>query len=122
MSESDNLQDPLLEQLSAGSVSTTTSDQISKKRKREASRSNQETGKRLPKKSSATTKKQKFSEDDDFDIEAGINCAFSNMNSQLVADYLGQRTRKHESELSSVELEDRHIPGEDSSSANQGRG
>lgn len=50
-------------------------------------------------------------EEDELDLEAGINKAFSHMDSQLMADYVAQRTRRYESDLSSIELEDKYIPG-----------
>lgn len=52
-----------------------------------------------------------MNEDVDSKVDVGINNAFSNMDSQLLADYVAGRTRKFESDLSSVELEDRYIPG-----------
>jgi protein CMS1 len=57
------------------------------------------------------SKKKKTDEEDGLDIELGINTAFAYMNSQLVADHVAQKTRKYESDLSSIELEDKYIPG-----------
>jgi protein CMS1 len=60
----------------------------------------------------ATVKKQRTAaEDDDMDLSICINKSFAHMDSQLLADYVAQRTRKFESDLSSVELEDRYISG-----------
>ena len=57
---------------------------------------------------SATSKRVKT---DDLDAEMSVNTAFSRMDSELLADYVAQRTRKYESDLSVVELQDRYIPG-----------
>ncbi len=63
-------------------------------------------------KSKDTIKKQRTaSGEGDFDLLAGINKSFAHMDSRLLADYVAQRTRKLESDLSSVELEDRYISG-----------
>ena len=59
----------------------------------------------------AKSKKAKRDEDDGLDLEAGINTAFATMDNQLVSDYIAQKTRKFESDLSSIELEDKYIPG-----------
>jgi protein CMS1 len=48
---------------------------------------------------------------EELDFTAGINKAFVRMDNQLLADHIAQRTRLFESDLSSVELEDRQIPG-----------
>ena len=57
------------------------------------------------------SKKKKVDEEEGLDIDAGINTSFAYMNSQLIADHIAQKTRKYESDLSSIELEDRYIPG-----------
>ena len=58
-------------------------------------------------------KKQKAKEidEDDLDQELGVNHAFERLDGQLVADYVNARTRLYGKELSSVELEDKFIPG-----------
>ena len=48
---------------------------------------------------------------EDLDLSVGVNRSFAYMDSQLLADYVAQRTKKFESDLSSVELEDRYISG-----------
>jgi protein CMS1 len=48
---------------------------------------------------------------EELDFTAGINRALARMDNQLLADHIAQRTRRFESDLSSVELEDKHIPG-----------
>ena len=106
MSSEDDLQEPLLERLSA-TPELEDSTKTSKKRKRGAV---EQGAKKVAKKSKA--KKGKSGEkDDNIDVEAGINKAFAHMDNQLLADYVAQRTRKYESDLSSVELEDKYLPG-----------
>lgn len=103
MSNDEDLQEPLIERLSA-SPDPETSEAPSKKRKRGVV----ENG---AKKAAKKTKKAKIAEEDELDIEAGINNSFARMDSQLLADYVAQRTRRYESDLSSIELEDKFIPG-----------
>jgi protein CMS1 len=103
MSSEDELQEPLLERLSATPDPDSTHP-TSKKRKRGVV----EHG---AKKAAKKSKSQKTKEDDELDVDAGINNAFSHMDNQLLADYIAQRTRKYESDLSSIELEDKYIPG-----------
>lgn len=56
------------------------------------------------------TKKQKQQyEDENLDMELGINKGFAMMDSQLLADYVEAKTRNYEKDLSSVELEDKRI-------------
>jgi len=110
MSIEEELQEPLLERLSAtpqpGNSSTKL--QKSSKRKREADLPESKKTAKKPK----NRKKKAIDEDDDeLNTEAGINKAFSHMDSNLLADYIAQRTRKYESELSSIELDDRYLPG-----------
>jgi protein CMS1 len=87
----------------------------SKKRKREAepeaTKDSKKAAKKLKRKEK---KKQKAKEidEDDLDQELGVNHSFERMDGQLVADYVNGRTRLYGKELSSVELEDKFIPGE----------
>jgi protein CMS1 len=101
MSSEDNLQEPLIERLSASPDPESSAKTPSKKRKRGSEDA--------PKKSKS--KKSKAQDEDELDIEAGINRAFSHMDNQLLADYVAQRTRKYESDLSMIELEDKYLPG-----------
>lgn len=103
MSTEDDLQEPLIERLSSSPEPDTT--QSSKKRKRGVEKPPTKSAKK-PK-----SKKAKDALDEDLDIEAGVNNAFSHMDSQLLADYIAQRTKKYEDDLSSIELEEKHIPG-----------
>jgi protein CMS1 len=109
MSAEDGFQEPLFERLSATPEPNESGKavQTSKKRKREADL--EQGAKKAAKKSKS--RRAKADEDDELDIETGINKAFSHMDNQLLADYIGQRTRKYESDLSSVELEDKYLPG-----------
>ncbi|KAH6671719.1 U3-containing 90S pre-ribosomal complex subunit-domain containing protein [Halenospora varia] len=109
MSTEDQLQEPLLERISASpeaEVDAKTKPSASKKRKRAGE--TESIAKKAPKK--AKSKKVKAIEEDELDLDVGINNAFSHMDSQLLADYVGQRTKKYESDLSSIELEDKYIP------------
>jgi len=46
----------------------------------------------------------------DLDEENGINPAIGKMDPSLLADFIARQTKKHEPELSVVELEDRRVP------------
>lgn len=56
-------------------------------------------------------KKAKRADDADVDLENGVNSALGRMDNRLLADYVAQKTKRFESSLSLVELEDKHIPG-----------
>ncbi len=106
MSIEDDFQEPLLERLSVTpEPDSKSADPTSKKRKRGVV---EQGAKKAAKK---TKSKKNAVDEDELDIEVGINKAFSHMDNQLLADYIAQRTRKYESDLSSIELEDKHIPG-----------
>ncbi|KAI9050344.1 hypothetical protein LZ554_005510 [Drepanopeziza brunnea f. sp. 'monogermtubi'] len=104
MSNEDDLQEPLFEKMSA-SPAPEPSDGPSKKRKRGEV---EQGAKKAAKK--AKSKKAKDNEDEDLDLEAGINKAFSHMDNQLLADYVARQTKRHESDLSAIELEDKYLP------------
>lgn len=53
-----------------------------------------------------------WTDDDLLDLDLGVNRAFSGMDSQLLADHLSQNTSRFEPDLSSVELSDLYISGE----------
>jgi protein CMS1 len=106
MSIEDNLQEPLLERLSATpEPDPKTLGPTSKKRKRGVVEQGAKKAARKAKSTKNTV------DEDELDVDIGINRAFSHMDNQLLADYIAQRTRKYESDLSSIELEDKHIPG-----------
>jgi hypothetical protein len=108
MSNEENLQEPLIERSSASPEPA--SPAVCKKRKRNLKETSAgETPAAAGKKKKEP--KTKTVEEDELDLEAGINNAFSHMDSQLLADYVAQRTRRYESDLSSIELEDKYIPG-----------
>ena len=86
----------------------------SKKRKAEADAEDGIDSKKEKKKAKRKQKKQakaKNIDEDDLDQELGVNHAFERMDGQLVADYVNARTRLYGKDLSSVELEDKFIPG-----------
>ncbi|KAJ9622723.1 Protein cms1 [Taxawa tesnikishii (nom. ined.)] len=56
------------------------------------------------------TKKPKDIEDDALDVEAGLNHAIAQMDSQLMADHIAQRTGRFQSDLSTMELDELRIP------------
>ena len=108
MSVDDDLQEPLLERMSASPQPETTRESSKKRKRGEVEQGAKKAAKK------AKSKKSKAIEEDELDLEAGINKAFSHMDSQLLADYVAQRTRKHESDLSTIELEDKYLPGKSS--------
>jgi protein CMS1 len=109
MSNEDNLQEPLLEDSTLPQLeSANTTNTTSKKRKRTKAQGQEES----KNKESAKRKKPKPSEDEDIDFEAGLNHAIAKMDNHLLADYIARQTRRYESDLSSVELEDKYLPGE----------
>ena len=50
-------------------------------------------------------------DDGALDSELGVNHSIAYMDSALMADHVAQRTRRFQSDLSSVELEDCHVTG-----------
>jgi protein CMS1 len=57
------------------------------------------------------TKKPKDINDDDLDANLEINHGIGRMDGQLLVDYVAQRTKRFEPNLSTVELEDQYLPG-----------
>ncbi|KAK8154997.1 U3-containing 90S pre-ribosomal complex subunit-domain containing protein [Phyllosticta citrichinensis] len=55
-------------------------------------------------------KQPKDVHDEDLDEAAGLNRSIGRMDSRLLADYMAQRTKRFEPDLSLVELEDRYVP------------
>ncbi|KAG9243566.1 U3-containing 90S pre-ribosomal complex subunit-domain containing protein [Calycina marina] len=107
MASNEDLQEPLLERLSVTSepAEPSYSKSFSKKRKRGTE---PEPGK------SAKKEKSKNStagyDESELDVENGINRAFAHMDNRLLADYLAQRTRTYEKDLSAIEWEERYLP------------
>lgn len=49
--------------------------------------------------------------DDGLDEELHINTAIAHMDGPMVVDYLAKQTQRFEEDLSTVELEDKRVPG-----------
>ncbi len=104
---SDNeLQEPLIE----GPISSPEPENSKPQKKRKRDAELDAKVKKSAKKPKTKKEKEQF-EENYLDIEAGINKRFAEMDSQLLCDYMGQRTMQFESDLSAIELEDRHISG-----------
>ncbi len=56
-------------------------------------------------------KKAKQDDNENLDLEIGVNLAIGKLDSRLLADYVARRTKRFFPNLSLVELEDLHIPG-----------
>lgn len=56
-------------------------------------------------------KKGKALEDPDIDFERRLNSALGRLDGHLLADYLSQKTKQFNANLSVLELEDKRIPG-----------
>jgi len=97
--------EPLLDQPSASPEQTSNSPEYAKKRKRvsDVGGTTEKAGK------TSQTKRAKVLLDEELDLNFSIKKSFSQMDNALLADYMAQRTRKFENDLSSVELEDRAI-------------
>ena len=62
----------------------------------------------------ATKKKSKKSRPGDdgyLDLDQGLNTAIGHLDSHLIADYIAQQDKRYGKHLSSLETEDRRIPG-----------
>lgn len=82
-----------------------------KKRKRsETSKSSTKTTTNPPKKAKTKKIPKVSAEEEDLDLENSLNLAISKMDPQLLSDYTASKTRKFESDLSSIELADKYIP------------
>ena len=99
--EDDTAGVPLLESLSPSPDPTSTK----RKRETEAPTESKRAAKRRK------SKKPKDIADDALDLEAGLNHAIAHMDSQLLADHIAQRTKRFQTDLSLVELDDLRIPG-----------
>lgn len=96
---------PLIEPLYR---SVSPSDKNSGKRKRD----DENDGKKAKKKKKTFKKKvPKDINDDDLDEKLGLNLAIGRMDGQLLVDHVAQRTKRFEPDLSTVEMEDRYLPG-----------
>lgn len=45
------------------------------------------------------------------DMEKGVNTAIGNLDSHLLADYMVQKTKRFDDNLTMIELEEKRIPG-----------
>jgi protein CMS1 len=106
VSMDESLQEPLLEPALADSGPDVPYDLPSRKRKRTT-----EVDLKQKDVKKGRKRKQAAIDEDELDHSLRINKAFAHMDNRLLADYMAQRTRKFESDLSSVELEDRYIAG-----------
>lgn len=95
---------PLVEALSR-STSPEASEPTKRKREDEAPAESKRAAKRRK------SKKPKDIADDALDLEAGVNHAIAHMDSQLLADHIAQRTKRFQSDLSLVELDDLRVSG-----------
>lgn len=50
-------------------------------------------------------------ENEDLDVQAGVNKAFERMDGQLIADHLAQKARRFGTDLSAIELSDLYVSG-----------
>ncbi len=65
-----------------------------------------------PAKAAKKKRKSKYqAEDESLDTELGVNTLFARLDSQLLADYLAQKTSRFGTDLSPVELSDITISG-----------
>lgn len=101
MSSGDLFQELFAGQITQSKVPIPPSTTSSRKRKRNIS----STSEQLQERKHPTT------EIEEVDPSVGINRVFSRMNNDLLADYVAQRTRKFEDDLSPVEWGDRYIAG-----------
>lgn len=89
----------------------------SKKRKREEAEDEPELSKEAKKANKKNRRREKKKakakaiNEDDLDQELGVNHAFERMDGQLLADYINARTRHYGKDLSTVELEEKFLPG-----------
>lgn len=92
---------PLVEDISGSEGEQRTS---SSKRKRDADEKSSAKRRKV--------KKPKDVDDDALDADLGVNHAIAHMDSRLLADHVAQRTKRFKPDLSIVEREDWHVPGE----------
>ena len=62
-------------------------------------------------KRSRNSKVAKSNEDNNLDLDLGLNLAIAKLDNRLLADYVAKQTKRFFPNLSLVELEDRYIPG-----------
>ena len=69
------------------------------------------THKKKKKKKKKKSENSRPKDDQALDLEKGVNTAIGNLDSQLLADYVAQKTKRFDDNLTMVELEEKHIPG-----------
>ena len=57
------------------------------------------------------SKNRSSTHDQGLDMENNISTIVRDLNNQLMADYVAQKIRRHGSDLSLIELEEKYIPG-----------
>ena len=62
-------------------------------------------------KKAKTSKVKKSHEDNDLDLDRGLNLAIAKLDSPLLADYVAQKNKRFVPDLSPVELEGKYISG-----------
>lgn len=80
------------------------------KRKRAADDEDGAAAKKAARKAKRKSKKPQDIDDSTLDAEKGINTSIGQMDSGLLADYIAQRTRRFQPDLSLVEAEDWRLP------------
>ena len=84
-------------------VLATVTETNSKKRKRPS-------GKSASRKKIVTSNSRSDKGDGSSERNTGFNEAFAHMDRQLLSDYIAQKTRFFDKELSAIELDDKYIP------------
>lgn len=79
------------------------------KRKRNGDSNQEAVGLRLPRHKKARKSKQE--DDENLDVDLGLNLAIGKLDSRLLADYVAQRIQRFSHNLSLVELDDLHLSG-----------
>jgi len=62
-------------------------------------------------KGSKPKRQRRAVEDEEYDIEDGINKSIGRFDQQLLADYVAKKTKRFGQDLSLLELEEQRIPG-----------
>lgn len=102
MSDGDSFHEFLADQITQTRIPHLLPTTSTRKRKRNTASTSEQ---QLRKKRHSTT------ENEEIDLSMGINGIFAHMNNHLLADYVAQKIRKFEYDLSPVEWDDRYIAG-----------
>lgn len=108
--------------MSEGTPSSSLSDRVSRKRKRQTEESSQQNkthiapihGSGGPSKKKRKRNRNKPAAGDvrNDDRGGGIDESIRKMDGRLLADYFGQKAKRHNKELTAMELNDLYVPGE----------